>query len=291
MFVDAAIGGVVRRLAASRPQQERPSGRGLRLVDALPHATLDLHAHVLPGLDDGPATLEESLELLRDAAADGITHVAATPHVREDFPTDPAEMEARVAELNRAASDAGIPVTVLPGGELDPAHLLGLDDATLRRFGLGGNPDVLLVEFPYQGWPLHLAEIVFRLQTRGFTVVLAHPERNAVVQDDPSRLDAFVDAGVLVQLTAASVDGRLGKAAQKAALALISRGCAHVVASDAHVPAVRATGLARAAASLRYPELARWLTCDVPGALLGGVPLPERPERRRSARRAAVLGA
>ena len=292
MFVDAAFGGVVRRLAASRPQQERPSsGRQLRLVEALEHPVLDLHSHVLPGIDDGPDTIEESLELLRAAHADGITQLVATPHVRADYPTAPAEMEARVAELNEAAAAAGIPVDVLPGGELDLAHLLTLDDATLRRFGLAGNPNLLLLEFPYHGWPAHLGEIVFRLQTRGFTLILAHPERNPAVQADPSSLDGFVDAGVLIQLTAASVDGRLGKAAQQTAHELLSRGSAHIVASDAHAPSVRAIGLSHAAATLRFPELVRWLTLDVPAALVAGEALPERPERRRTQRRVALAGA
>lgn len=275
MFVDAAIGGVVRRLAATSVE--------------LDHALIDLHSHVLPGLDDGPETLAESLDVLRAAHADGITHIVATPHVRDDFPTGPAEMEAGVAALNEAAAAAGIAVEVLRGGELGIAQLLELDDEALRRFGLGGNPELLLVECPYVGWPVSLAEIVFRLQMRGFTIVLAHPERNAAVQSDPSLLDSLVDAGVLIQLTAASVDGRLGRAAQKAAFELISRGNAHVVATDAHRAEVRATGLTAAAATLRFPELARWLMLDAPEALLLGEELPERPERRRAARRAVAL--
>ncbi|HET7568620.1 MAG TPA: CpsB/CapC family capsule biosynthesis tyrosine phosphatase [Gaiellaceae bacterium] len=245
---------------------------------------IDLHTHVLPALDDGPATMEGSLELLRAAHADGISRVAATPHVREDYPTTPDAMERLVGEVNAAAREAGIPVEVLPGAELDLAFLQGLDDATLARFGLGGNPRVLLLEFPYQGWPVALQDTVFRLATRGFRTVLAHPERNAEVQAAPERLQPLLEAGVLVQLTAASVDGRLGRRAQGCARDLLSAGLAHLLASDAHASSVRATGLTAAAETIRYPELVAWLTREMPRALLADEPLPPRPERRRSPR-------
>lgn len=245
---------------------------------------IDLHTHVLPGIDDGPATMDGSLELLRAAHADGITRMAATPHVRDDYPTPVETMERLVGEVNAAAREARIPVEVLPGGELDLAYMQRLDDETLRRFGLGGNPSLLLVETPYRGWPVGLQDVVFRLAMRGFSVVLAHPERNAEVQANLELLKPLVDAGVLVQLTAASVDGRLGKRAQICAHDLLSAGLAHLLASDAHASSVRATGLTAAAEAIRYPALADWLTREAPARLLAGEPLPLRPERRRSQR-------
>jgi len=228
-----------------------------------------------------------SLELLRAAYDDGIERIAATPHVREDYPTTAREMELRVAEVCGAAREAAIPVEVLPGGELDLAFAARLDDAELRRFGLGGNPALLLLEFPYLGWPLQLADLVFELQLRGFRIVLAHPERNADVQLDPERLRPLVDNGVVVQLTAASLDGRLGGAPRAAARRLLDARLAHVVASDAHAPDVRSAGLSGAARGAGDAALAHWLTVDVPEALLAGRELPERPEspRRRLLRR------
>jgi protein-tyrosine phosphatase len=109
---------------------------------------------------------------------------------------------------------------------------------------------------------------------RGIVPLLAHPERNASVQDRPDVLEPLVAAGALVQVTAASVDGRLGAAPQVAAQALIDRGLVHVLASDAHAPQVRATGLAGAVAALGDPALARRLTVDVPAAVVAGEPLP-----------------
>jgi protein-tyrosine phosphatase len=238
---------------------------------------IDLHSHVLPGVDDGPAALSGSREILDAAIAEGITHIAATPHVRSDFPTKPDVMERLVADVR--ALGAGI--EVLTGGELDLEYLETLDDDGLRRFGLGGNANLLLLETPYAGWPLQLRDLVFRLGIRGFAVVLAHPERNPVVQEDPSRLRELVDAGVAVQLTAASVDGRLGRRPAATARALLDAGLAHLIASDAHAPTIRAIGMTAAAEAVGDRGVARWLTLDVPEALLASKSLPDRPQRRR----------
>jgi protein-tyrosine phosphatase len=238
---------------------------------------IDLHSHVLPGIDDGAETPAQSLDMLRAAAEGGITQLAATPHVREDFPTTPDAMERLVADVNAAARSAEIPVEVLPGGELALSFASQFDDATLRRFGLGGNPSLLLLEVPYGGWPLSLRSIVFDLRLRGFTVVLAHPERNADVQSDRRLLQPLIDDGALVQLTAASLDGRIGRRAQATAGALLDERRAHLIASDAHIPEVRAIGLASAAERLGNPGLARWLTHDVPAALVAGTDPPPRP--------------
>lgn len=242
---------------------------------------IDLHSHVLPAIDDGVTSLAASLELLRSAYEDGVERIAATPHVRDDYPTAPADMERLVGEVNAAARAEGIRVEVLPGGELDLAFAGKLDDETLRRFGLGGNPSLLLLEFPYLGWPLGLPDLVFTLQLRGFRVVIAHPERNSDVQADPERLRPLVDAGALVQVTAASLDGRLGGRPRSTGMRLVGAGLAHLIASDAHAPDVRSIGMSAAADAVGDEALAAWLTRDVPAALLAGGPLPSRPDTRR----------
>jgi protein-tyrosine phosphatase len=242
---------------------------------------IDLHSHLLHDLDDGPRTVAGALAIARAMAADGVTTVAATPHVREDWPAvTPVARDERLRELRIALEADGVALEVLPGGEVALDALPELGALERAAFGLGGNPAVLLLEFPYWGWPLQLGDAVFQLAVAGITPVLAHPERNLEVQDAPERLEPAVRAGALVQLTAASVDGRLGRGSQAACRRLLELGLAHVIASDAHTPDIRAAGLSRAAAAVGG-GLGRWLTHDVPAALLAGEPLPPRPGGRR----------
>ena len=242
---------------------------------------IDLQSHVLFGLDDGAADLDESVAICRAAADDGITVLAATPHVRHDYPTTAGEMEARLAEVRDAAGDI---VRLVPGGELDLAELARPREE-LARFALAGNPHYLLVETPYMGWPLDLAEQLFRLRAGGLTPVLAHPERNADVQRRPELLEPIVAGGTLVQVTAASVDGRLGRNAKKCSETLIERELVHLIASDAHAPSVRAIGMSHAASAVGDEALARWLTDDVPRAIVEDEQLPPRPRAGRPRRR------
>jgi protein-tyrosine phosphatase len=242
---------------------------------------IDLHSHILPGIDDGARTMDEAVEIARAALGDGIEAIAATPHVREDYPTEPTKMERRVGELRAALAEDGVPLRVLTGGEIAIDRLERLEREDLARFGLGGNPNFLLVEFPYFGWPLDLADRLFRLQLVGITPVLAHPERNADVQAGPERLEGIVEGGTLVQLTAASLDGRLGKAPRETGLKLISLGLAHLIASDAHHPGIRTVGMAAAAEAVANEALARWLTEEVPRAIVEDSRLPGRPEAKR----------
>lgn len=251
---------------------------------------IDLHSHILPGLDDGARTFEEALDIARAAVADGIRTIAATPHVRSDFPTTPEAMEAALAAVRALLADAGVALDVRGGGEvaLDRLDQLGPDD--LRRFSLGGASRYLLVETPYWGWPLGLADQLFRVQLAGFVPVLAHPERNGDVVADPGRLVPLVEAGALVQVTASSIDGRAGRPAAVTARHLLESGLAHLVASDAHAPAVRGVGLSRAVEAIGDGALARWLTDLVPAAILADGPIPERPAPARARRRRRLTG-
>ena len=249
---------------------------------------IDLHSHILCGIDDGARSLEDSLDIARAAVEDGITVIAGTPHVRDDWPTAAGVMEDRVAELNAELQQAGIPLEVRPGGEIAVEWLARLSHDELRRFGLGGNPRYLLVETPYYGWPLALANSLFSLRAAGFTPVLAHPERNAEVQAHPDQLAQLVQGGVLVQVTAAAIDGRIGRRSQECARRLVERGTAHMLASDAHHASVREVGMTAAAKALGGGALAQWLTVDVPAAILADALVPERPEAGRS--RAGWLG-
>src|SRR5664280_2348654 len=246
---------------------------------------VDLHSHILAGVDDGARSLEESVEIAIAAARDGTKIMAATPHVRDDFPTAVATMERLVLELNEALREKEIELQILGGAEIAIPSLQTLDADELRRLGLGGNPNYLLVEFPYFGWPLSLESEIWNLKRRGITPVIAHPERNPQVQEAPARIGSLVAAGALVQLTAASVDGRLGRRNRKTAHELIAAGHAHLIASDAHWPGLRRAGTSSAAAALHNPELAHWLTHAVPAAIVDDLPIPARPRNRSRVRR------
>ena len=245
---------------------------------------IDLHSHILPGLDDGAHDLDESLAIARSMADDGVRVVAATPHVRDDYPTTPEAMSEALARVSAAVSQAGIEIDVRGGGEVALDRLERLDPEALARFGLGGNPRLVLLEYPYYGQPLSLARECARLRLQGVVPVIAHPERNQTVQERPVDLEGLVRAGAVIQLTAASVDGRLGRAAADCARRLLEFELAHLIASDAHAPGVRQAGLSGAAKAVGGGELAEWLTYTVPAALLAGEELPPRPAgpRRRS---------
>jgi protein-tyrosine phosphatase len=246
-----------------------------------PWNVIDLHSHILFGLDDGPETLEGSIELARASVGDGVETIAATPHVREDWPTTPAQMEAGVAAVQAGLREARIPLRVVPGGEIAYDRVRELEHEDLKRFGLAGNPVYLLVEPPYYGWPLDLEQVLFGVRAAGITPVIAHPERNGEVQADPERLRPLVAAGALVQLTASSVAGRGGRGARTASFRLLEMGCAHLISSDCHSSSFRAMSMTEAAKAVGDPALARWLTDEVPGAIVEREPLPERPATKR----------
>jgi protein-tyrosine phosphatase len=231
---------------------------------------IDLHAHILPGCDDGVRSIEEARALARAAAAEGVTAIAATPHVRDDYPTTVEQMLSGVALLREDFARKGIPVQVLTGAELDFELMWELDPDDLPRFTLAGTGRWLLVEMPYRGWPMLFEQKLAALQRRGMDALLAHPERNPEVQAEPGRLEPLVHAGLRVQLTAASLDGRLGNGPLACAQELIERRLAHVLATDAHGPSVRETGVVAALAAIGDAELARRLTIDNPQAIVEG---------------------
>jgi protein-tyrosine phosphatase len=246
---------------------------------------IDLHTHLLPGLDDGPETVEESLWLAAAMVADGVTIAACTPHVRDDYETTPEKMETALAVLQSELAAAQIPLEVRGGGEIALDELGALDADSRCRFGLGGNPQLLLLEFPYLGWPLALPSVLSDLGRSGIVPVLGHPERNSDVQEQPQLLRPLVEAGAYVQLTAGSIDGSAGADAARCARALLDHGLAHLLASDSHGPKFPRASLGSGRIAIGSEALATWLTETVPGALLAGaVPAP-KPVRAQGRRR------
>jgi protein-tyrosine phosphatase len=249
---------------------------------------IDLHCHLLPGLDDGPATIEESLALARAASETGIDAIVATPHIREDYPFDPAEIALRARELEQAFREAGIPLRVVEGAEVAITKVPDLDQATLSTLCLGDGP-YMLVESPYTYATTVLEETVFDLQVQGFRPVLAHPERAPSFQQEPDRLVGLVERGVLCSVTAASMMGTFGRTVQRFTAVIFSQGLVHNVASDAHDPVRRPIDLVGGFERLEgsvpgVAQLARWCTVNVPEAILIGAELPAAPDWQKPRR-------
>jgi protein-tyrosine phosphatase len=232
---------------------------------------IDLHCHILPGLDDGPVDAADSLAMARQADADGVTAICATPHIRHDHDVRIHELPDRLADLGTALRAAGCAVRVLPGGEVAETIVLHLDDDELRAVTLGGAGRWILLE-PRPG-PLTdgLTDVVHHLADRGFRSLLAHPERH-LSRDIVDRLVALTRDGVLVQATAAYfVHGSTVSGMH----ALASAGVVHVLGSDAHSsrigrPVVLSEGIGRLAdVPLLAPHL-EWVARTAPAAIVAG---------------------
>lgn len=250
---------------------------------------IDLHCHLLPGIDDGPATTGDAVEMARAAWESGIRATVCTPHMHPRYPTEPDAVRLGVARLRTALADAEIPLEIHTGAEISLDWIDRLTDADLAMSTLGGGGRWLLLEMPFSGWPLQLPEVIRDLEIRGFSVILAHPERAQAVQRSPDRLRDVIGRGALVQITAGSFLGEHGPAATRTAAALLGGGAAHFLASDAHSagpwrpPDLEEGRRAAAAAIGVEPEALGWMIDEGPAAVLAGGPV--RPPSIRSARR------
>jgi protein-tyrosine phosphatase len=191
---------------------------------------IDLHCHLLPGLDDGARDLDDAVAMARQAESDGITAICATPHIRADHAVHVAELPARRAQLEAGLSAAGCQVGVLAGGEVAADMLGELDDGELASVALGGSGPWILLE-PSPG-PLdaRLETAVGGLRARGFRALIAHPERH-LAPDLVERLERMIARGALVQATAAYFTDERTRPAM---LELAQAGVIHVLGSDAH---------------------------------------------------------
>jgi protein-tyrosine phosphatase len=250
---------------------------------------IDLHCHYLPGVDDGPPDMGRALELAALAAASGITHAVLTPHVYPGVWDNTLEsLRPATDAFREALAASGVPLQVSLGGEvrLLPECLERVDRDQLPTVGHWGERRVLLLEFPDGQIPVGAENAVSYLLKRGYVPLLAHPERNKAVMLDPRRLQALVEAGCLVQLTAASIIGAFGEKAQRTALQLLEAGLVTVIATDAHNVAYRPPRLAEARAlvdTLYGPETADALTRTTPAKILGVQLAPVNPDANLAA--------
>jgi protein-tyrosine phosphatase len=234
---------------------------------------IDLHAHILPGLDHGPRDWDESLSMCRIAVEDGIRTIAATPHVSEEFPNRRERVEECAGELRRRLAAAGIRLEILTGAD----HHAHPDLGPGNVLTLGGNGRYFLLEFPYASLPPRADAFVRGLLARGLTPIVTHPERTAALQREWRHLEPLVREGALVQVTAGSLLGNFGPAAANAAFRYLREGWVHLLASDAHWARTRAPRLTAgrdAAARVIGAEAATALVETHPRAVLEGRDLP-----------------
>ena len=242
---------------------------------------IDIHHHLLPGLDDGSANAITSLEMARIAVEDGITHVVCTPHANHHYTYDPEIVAERIADLEHLLGREGVALRLGRGSDFhltfDNIQSAIAEPARYSINGLG----YLMVEIPDYGLPQGLTETFYQMRLAGLIPVLTHPERNATLQADPHRLEEWLRGGLLVQVTAGSVLGQMGRTPKRFAHELLGKRWVHFLATDAHNTTSRPPRM-RAAhdeVARRYgPEYAHLLCVSNPLAAFSGKPLPPQPE-------------
>ncbi|MBN9655007.1 tyrosine protein phosphatase [Halobacillus sp. GSS1] len=195
---------------------------------------IDLHSHILPGLDDGAQTMEESIAMAKMAVEQGIDTIVATPHhLHKRYSNPKSLIIQKTAQLNDELYQQGIDLTVLPGQEI---RLNGDLEAfrSEELLSINQNSGYVFLELPNHEIPHYAKKMMYEIQLLGFKPVLVHPERNKMIRQQPNELYNFVRNGAITQVTAASIAGRLGREVQKFSYQMFEFNLAHLVASNAH---------------------------------------------------------
>lgn len=287
-----------RRAGSVLARVQRPPGRvgeggiqscGARARTATLCRLVDVHFHLLWGIDDGPQTRHEAMALARAAAASGTTSIAATSHVSWDWPDNVSHtLEPRIREARFALSQESIPLELFSGAEVALTRAVELDDDELQALALGRGPWVL-VEPPVLAQAAGVGTMFDTLRARGHSIVIAHPERCPAFHHEPEALQRLVAAGMLCSITARALTGAFGKTVKRFSHAMLREGLAHNVASDAHDAKRRPPDLSNVmrAAELDPADIER-LGRLSGRAILEGAPMP--PPQRCVRRRSGLLG-
>lgn len=195
---------------------------------------IDLHAHILFDVDDGPKDRIESLNMLKQAAREGITDIVCTSHaMHPQYHVQYSKVQALVHDLQQLLLHHQIPITIHTGHEvrLNDELLVHLQQKQLHTLA---HTDYILLELPSNTIPAYTKEMIRRLKCAGYTPILAHPERNLAIRENPKRLDVLIHEGAFTQITTGSLTGLFGKEVQRLSLALVRANYIHTIGSDAH---------------------------------------------------------
>jgi protein-tyrosine phosphatase len=194
---------------------------------------IDIHCHILPGIDDGAKNIEDSLIMAKQAAKEGIHTIIATPHLNNQYENRKHLIIRKVNELNQALQENAIDVKILPGQE---PRIYGeiIEDFDRNEIQTLNNSQYLFIEFPSSHVPRYTERLLFDIQVKGLTPIIVHPERNSEIIERPEVLFKLVEKGALTQLTASSLCGYFGKNIKNFSIQLIESNLTHFIASDAH---------------------------------------------------------
>jgi protein-tyrosine phosphatase len=215
---------------------------------------IDIHCHLLPGIDDGPKTMQEALKMAEFAVSEGIRHSILTPHIQPGcYDNDIESIRTVYQAFHEALAANSIPLQISMAAEARVCAELPqlISQNKIPFIGVWGNKKVLLLEFPHDHIPLGSDKLVAWLFSRDIIPLIAHPERNQAILANPDKLTPFIHLGCLLQVTASSVTGLFGTASQKCALRLIEQNLVTVLASDAHNLHKRQPTLRQALAHLK----------------------------------------
>ena len=253
---------------------------------------IDTHLHILPGVDDGPDTLDEALALARMLVDEGVHSAIATPHYNDEFPRRSAwEIQARVNDMQQALNHFGIPLRLFVGHEVLIKPGL-VEDIQAGRLATLNGGRYLLLELWSSTWVPETERVIFELMAAGIIPMLAHVERYHTIQKDTNRLLTLLEQGVLAQLTAGALVGMQGNSARKCAETLLKKGFIHCIASDAHGPGRRPPAIRQGmqrAESIVGQAMAQQLIEAFPAALVqnqdvGALAIREFQRERRAGR-------
>lgn len=257
---------------------------------------IDIHSHILPGIDDGARSMDEALRMSEMALADGINTIVATPHhMLGVYENTKEEISAELQRFREALNSAGVDIEVLPGSDVSLEDGLpgAIGAGTVMTLNDGGK--FLLLELPTFFQPNQVKEQVFKLKLGGVVSVISHPERNLRLMENTDTLYDLITMGALVQITGESLSGRMGGNVRGNALKLLKLGMVHVIATDAHNTSSRPPVLSaarEAAAAVVGADEAEKMVLHTPRAIIDGI-APNLDEPRREGRRGflgSILG-